>query len=53
MNTRKYPRTMNEAFHNTADYACSIERQAEADSIVTAASIVAIFAMLIIIAIWG
>jgi hypothetical protein len=53
MNTRKYPRTMNEAFHNTAEYACAVERKENADSIVTAASIVAIFAMLIIIAIWG
>jgi hypothetical protein len=26
MNTRKYPRTMNEAFPKTAEYACSIDR---------------------------
>lgn len=26
MNTRKYPRTMNEAFPRTVEYACSLER---------------------------
>lgn len=26
MNTRKYPRSLNEAFPHTADYACSVER---------------------------
>ena len=26
MNTRKYPRTMNEAFPKTAEYAASLER---------------------------
>jgi len=26
MNTRMYPRTLNEAFPKTADYACSVER---------------------------
>lgn len=26
MNTRKYPRTMVEAFPNTTDYACALER---------------------------
>jgi hypothetical protein len=26
MNTRKYPRTMNEAFPKTVEYACSIDR---------------------------
>lgn len=26
MNTRKHPRTMNEAFPNTVEYACSIDR---------------------------
>lgn len=26
MDTRKWPRTMNEAFPNTYEYACSIER---------------------------
>jgi hypothetical protein len=26
MNTRQYPRTMNEAFPRTADYACALER---------------------------
>lgn len=26
MNTRKYSRTLNEAFRNTADYGCAIER---------------------------
>ena len=25
-NTRKYPRTSTEAFPNTTDYACSLER---------------------------
>lgn len=28
MNTRKYPRTLNEAFPRTAEYACTIERPA-------------------------
>lgn len=26
MNTRSYPRTLNEAFPRTADYGCAIER---------------------------
>lgn len=26
MNTRKYPRTLNEAFPRTAEYACAIDR---------------------------
>ena len=26
MNTRKYPRTMNEAFPRTVEYACAIDR---------------------------
>lgn len=26
MNTRSYPRTLNEAFPKTADYACAVER---------------------------
>lgn len=26
MNNRKYPRTLNEAFPRTAEYACTIER---------------------------
>lgn len=26
MNTRRYPRTMNEAFQRTAEYGCAIER---------------------------
>lgn len=26
MNTRKFSRTMNEAFPHTADYGCAIER---------------------------
>lgn len=28
MNTRKYPRTMNEAFTKTAEYGAAIERPA-------------------------
>ena len=28
MNTRKYPRTMNEAFPRTAEYACAVDRPA-------------------------
>ena len=26
MNTRKYPRTMNEAFPRTVEYACAIDK---------------------------
>ena len=26
MNTRRYPRTMNEAFSRTAEYGCAIEK---------------------------
>lgn len=29
MNTRQYPRTLNEAFPKTADYACAVERRRE------------------------
>ena len=28
MNTRKYPRTMQEAFPNTVEYACALDRPA-------------------------
>lgn len=28
MQTRSYPRTLNEAFRNTAEYGCAIERPA-------------------------
>lgn len=28
MNTRKYPRTLNEAFPRTAEYACAVDRPA-------------------------
>lgn len=31
MNTRKYPRTMNEAFPRGTEYAASIERTRRAD----------------------
>jgi hypothetical protein len=31
MNTRSYPRTLNEAFPHTADYACAVERPREID----------------------
>ncbi len=53
MNTRKYPRSMNEAFHQTAEYASAIERARRSGSIVTVSSVVAFIAMIIIVAIWG
>lgn len=34
MNTRKYPRTLNEAFPRTADYASAIERTRNPDVMV-------------------
>ncbi len=52
MNTRKYPRTLNEAFQHTADYACSVERAQHKDRI-NVAAVVAILAILATIAIWG
>lgn len=44
MNTRKFPRTMNEAFPHTADYACSVEAPYHrSDKIVIVASVVCLF----------
>lgn len=34
MNTRMFPRTTNEAFRNTAEYGCAIERPRKADKAV-------------------
>ena len=49
MNTRKFPRTMNEAFPNTADYACSVEAPYHrSDKIVIVASVVCLFGLVAI-----
>jgi hypothetical protein len=32
MQTRKYPRTLNEAFTNTPEYGCSIEKPVRASA---------------------
>lgn len=42
MNTRRYPRTTNEAFQRTAEYGCAIERPlTTGDKAVTVACIFA------------
>jgi hypothetical protein len=54
MNTRKYPRTLREAFQD-ADYACAVERPYSTrmdwqDRLVVAACIVALIAVIVVIA---
>lgn len=53
MNTRRYPRTIREAFRD-ADYACAIERPIDPeDRIVLKACAVLAVAFVAIVAIWG
>ena len=51
MNTRKFPRSLREAF-NDADYACSVERPRPIDwqdKLVMWACVVALFAVLAVV----
>ena len=46
--TRKYPRTLNEAFPKSAAYACAVEAPMHThDKIVVIASILAFFALVV------
>lgn len=51
MNTRKYPRTLNEAFPHGADYASAIERPRDPDVPVMAVCICIIVGLLALIGI--
>jgi hypothetical protein len=53
MSTRKYPRTMNEAFPHTADYASAVERPHRHDSIVMVACAIAAVSLVCILFVWG
>lgn len=53
MNTRKYPRTLNEAFPNTADYACAVERPAESCADILLAVAIGIGLAALLIAWWS
>lgn len=53
MNTRQYPRTLNEAFPKTADYASSVTRFDRRDSFTYTASGIAAVALLLILFVWG
>jgi hypothetical protein len=53
MNTRKHPRTINEAFTKTADYASSVTRYDRRDSFDHTVSGIAAVALLLVLLIWG
>jgi hypothetical protein len=53
MNTRKYPRTLNEAFPNTADYACAVERPAESYAGVLLAVAIGVGLAALLVAWWS
>jgi hypothetical protein len=53
MNTRKHPRTINEAFQRTADYASSVTRYDRRDSFDYTVSGIAAVALLLVLFIWG
>lgn len=54
MNTRRYPRTLQEAFPHSVEYACAVERPYDSqDRIVLKACAVAIVAVIVILAVWG
>jgi hypothetical protein len=52
MNTRKHPRTINEAFQHTADYASSVTRYKRDSFDYTVCGIAAV-SLLLILFIWG
>ena len=47
MNTRTYPRTLNEAFPKTADYGCAITRKRPADRAVNWTLALAVVAIIL------
>jgi hypothetical protein len=53
MNTRKHPRTLNEAFTKTADYASSVTRYDRRDSFNYVVCGIAAVSLLLILFIWG
>lgn len=53
MNTRTYPRTLNEAFPKTADYGCAIERRRPADRAVNWALAAGVVAVILAICFLG
>ena len=54
MNTRTYPRTLNEAFPRTVEYACAVERPSDrADRIVMWGCGIAAIALLLVLLLEG
>lgn len=53
MNTRKHPRSLNDAFPHTADYASSVTRYDRRDSFTYVASGIAAVSLILILLIWG
>lgn len=50
MITRRYPRTINEAFPSSAEYSCAIERPMDKpDRIVVNAALAAAFALAVLV----
>jgi hypothetical protein len=56
MNKMKYPRTMNEAFHNTVEYGAAIEihvaQLSTADKIIRVLALVALIVVALDVFIW-
>lgn len=53
MTTRKFSRTMNEAFPKTADYGCSVTRSRNDDkTILWGCGVIAVVLVLMVIAGW-
>jgi hypothetical protein len=53
MNTRTYPRTLNEAFPKTADYASAVTRFDRQDKVSMTACAVGVVAFICILMLWG
>ena len=53
MNTRTYPRTLNEEFPRTADYASSVTRYDRQDKVSMTACAVAVVSLVCILLVWG
>lgn len=53
MNTRTFPRTLNQAFPKTADYASSVTRYDRQDKVSMTACAVACVLLVCILLVWG
>lgn len=52
MNTRTYPRTMNEAFQRTTEYACAVERPVDKEdrAVLWGCAVAAVVVILVLLA---